>query len=349
MSDSLIEIDGSAGEGGGQILRSSLALAILTGRPFKLVNVRANRQRPGLQPQHLMSVRAAGAVCQARYKGASVGSSVLHFEPGEVKAGDYRFDIGTAGATGLVLHTVYLPLALRGSAPSTVTVTGGTHNAHAPCYHFNETTWAAHLRRLGIEVELEMVRPGFYPRGGGEVRAVVHPCPRVKGLTLTTCPALTTAGGFSAVASLPESVARRQARRLATRLKAEAVESHIPLEEWEGSRGPGSVATVVFRQAPVPTLFFGLGERGKPAEAVADEAADEAIAFRDGKAPVDPHSADQLLLPLAFSPDASEYRTSQVTRHLTTNIETVRRFVDRNITLDAGEGEPGTVRIAARV
>jgi RNA 3'-terminal phosphate cyclase (ATP) len=349
MSDSLIEIDGSAGEGGGQILRSSLALAILTGRPFKLVNVRANRQRPGLQPQHLMSVRAAGTICQARYKGASVGSSVLYFEPGETKAGDYRFDIGTAGATGLVLHTIYLPLALRGSAPSTVTVTGGTHNAHAPCYHFNEMTWAAYLRRLGIQIELEMVRPGFYPRGGGEVRAVVHPCPRVKGLTLTACPELTTAGGFSAVASLPESVARRQARRLATRLKTEGVESHIPLEEWEGSRGPGSVAAVVFRQAPVPTLFFGLGERGKPAEAVADDAADEAIAFRDGKTPVDPHSADQLLLPLAFSPDASEYRTSEVTRHLTTNIETVRRFVDRDISLDANAGKPGTVRIAARV
>jgi RNA 3'-terminal phosphate cyclase (ATP) len=348
MSDSMIEIDGSAGEGGGQILRSALALAILTGRPFKLVNIRANRSKPGLQPQHLMSVRAAGAICHARYKGASVGSSVLYFEPGEVKAGNYRIDIGTAGATGLVLHTVYLPLALRGSAPSTVTVTGGTHNSHAPCYHFNETTWAAYLRRLGIVVELEMVRPGFYPRGGGEVRAVIHPCSRVKGLTLTTCPELTTAGGFSAVASLPESVARRQARRLATRLKAERVEPHIPLEEWEAAN-PGTVAAVVFRQAPVPTLFFGLGERGKPAETVADEAADEAIAFRDAKAPVDPHSADQLLLPLAFSPDASVYRTSQVTRHLTTNIETVRRFVDRDITIDAEEGEPGTVRIAARV
>ncbi|MDB5312604.1 MAG: 3-terminal phosphate cyclase [Gemmataceae bacterium] len=343
----MIELDGSAGEGGGQILRSALALSVLTGRPFKLVNVRANRSKPGLQPQHLMCVKAAGAICGASYKGAAVGSSVLYFEPGGVKSGEYQFSIGTAGATSLVLHTVYLPLALRGGGPSTVTITGGTHNTHAPCYHFNETTWAAYLRRIGIAIDQEMIRPGFYPRGGGEVRAVIHPCSRVNGLTLMECPELSTAGGFSAVASLPESVARRQAKRLASRLKRERVESHIPLEEWEGSLGPGSVAGVIFRQAPVPTLFFGLGERGKPAETVADEAADEAIRYRDMKAPVDPHSADQLLLPLVFSPDASEYRTSDVTRHTTTNIDTIRKFVDRDISLDAPEGAPGTVRITA--
>lgn len=346
MSGALIEIDGSEGEGGGQILRSSLALSILTGRPFKLVNIRANRAKPGLQPQHLTCVRAAGAVCDAHYKGASVGSSVLYFEPGAVKSGDYTFTIGTAGATSLVLHTVYLPLALRGTGPSTVTVTGGTHNAHAPCYHFNATTWGGYLRRVGIILDQEMIRPGFYPRGGGEIRAVIHPCPRVNGLTLTTNIELTTAGGFSAVANLPESVARRQAKRLAFRLKQEEVESHIPLEEWDGGVSPGSVAAVIFRQAAVPTLFFGLGERGKPAESVADDAADEALRHRAGNAPVDPHSADQLLLPLVFSPDASEYRTSEITRHLTTNVETVRRFVDRTITLDHEDGSAGTVRIA---
>ncbi|MBX9578907.1 MAG: RNA 3'-phosphate cyclase [Gemmataceae bacterium] len=347
MSGTLVEIDGSEGEGGGQVLRSSLALSILTGRPFKLVNIRANRQKPGLQPQHAMSVRAAGAICGAQYKGATVGSSVLVFEPGAVKAGNYTFTIGTAGATALVLHTVYLPLALRGAGPSTVTITGGTHNTHAPCHHFNETTWGGYLKRMGIAVHQEMVRPGFYPRGGGEIRATIEPCPRVKGLTLTTCPELTTAGGFSAVAGLPEGVARRQSKRLAARLKAEGLEPHIPLEEWDGAANPGTVAAVIFRQTPVPTLFYGLGERGKPAESVADDAADEAIRFRDGKAPVDPHSADQLLLPLVFSPDGSEYQTSEVTRHLTTNIATVGKFVDRGVVLEGREGEPGTVRIPA--
>lgn len=344
----MIELDGSEGEGGGQILRSALALSILTGRPFKLINIRANRSKPGLQPQHLMCVKAAATVSGATYKGGSVGSSVLYFEPNTLKAGKYIFSIGTAGATALVLHTVYLPLALRGDKPSEVTITGGTHNQHAPCYHFLETTWAAYLRKMGIEVELEMPRPGFYPRGGGEIRATIHPCSRVNGISILTCPELTTAGGFSAYAGLPESVGRRQARRLSVRLKAENIESHIPVEEWEAAN-PGTVAAVIFRQAPVPPLFFGLGERGKPAESVADDAADEAIRFRDAKCPVDPHSADQLLLPLVFSRDAAEYRTSEITRHLTTNIATVRKFVDRVVELDGEEGQPGIVRIPAVV
>lgn len=344
----MIEIDGSEGEGGGQILRSALALSILTRRPFKLVNIRANRSKPGLQPQHLMCVRAAAAISGATYKGGSVGSSVLYFEPRDAKAGTYTFTIGTAGATSLVLHTVYLPLALRGDRPSTVTITGGTHNVHAPCYHFLETTWAAYMTRLGIRVDLEMVRPGFYPRGGGEIRALVHPCSRVNGISLLTCPELITAGGFSAYAGLPETVGKRQARRLSVRLKSEGVEPHVPVEEWEAAN-PGSVAAVIFRQPPVPALFFGLGERGKSAERVADDAADEAIAFRDAKAPVDPHSADQLLLPLAFSDDASEYRASEITRHTTTNVETVRKFVDRSIGIEPGDAKSGVVRIAARV
>jgi RNA 3'-phosphate cyclase len=348
MNAGMIELDGSEGEGGGQILRSALALAILTGRPFKLINIRANRSKPGLQPQHLMCVRAADTISNGNYKGGSVGSAVLYFEPGPVKPGKYTFSIGTAGATSLVLHTIYLPLALRCDQPSEIIIAGGTHNQHAPCYHFLETTWAAYMRRLGITIELEMIRPGFYPRGGGEIRAIIHPASRMNGLTLTSCPELTTAGGFSAYAGLPESVGRKQARRLSARLKSQGVESHIPMEEWEAAN-PGTVAAIIFRQAPVPPLFFGLGERGKPAEAVADEAADEAIAFRATKCPVDPHSADQLLLPLAFSQDASEFRTSEITRHLTTNIETVRKFVDRTIEVDGEEREPGTVRVAARV
>jgi RNA 3'-terminal phosphate cyclase (ATP) len=245
------------------------------------------------------------------------------------------------------LHTIYLPLALRGTAPSSVRITGGTHNPHAPCHHFNAITWGGYLQRLGIRIEQEMVRPGFYPRGGGEIHASIQPCSRIAGLHLTECPELTTAGGFSAAALLPEKIARRQAERMATRLKREGLESHLPLESWENSLGAGTVAAVIFRQAPVPTLFFGLGERGKSAEAVADEAVEEAIAFRDAKAPVDPHSADQLLLPLAFSPDASEYRTSRITRHLTTNAATLRKFLDRDIRIDGDEGDVGTIRIAA--
>lgn len=341
----MISIDGSQGEGGGQILRTSLALSILTGKPFKLINIRANRKPPGLRPSHMMSVRAAAEICGGSFKGGSAGSSTLHFEPGEVKPGNYRFSIGTAGATGLVLHTVCLPLALRGNAPSTVTITGGTHVSTSPCFHFNAVTWAGYLRKMQVEVDLEMLRPGFYPRGGGEIRATIQPCSQIRGVRLMTCPELTTAGGLSAVAGLPVGIAERQAKRLAFRLKRVGVESHIPEETWPG--GPGTVAAVVFRQTPVPTLFFGIGEKGKPAESVADDAVEQAIAFRDSQCPVDPHAADQILLPLVLSPDPSEYRVSEVTRHLTTNIDVVRHFLDREITLEGAEGEPGVVRIAA--
>lgn len=340
----MIQIDGSEGEGGGQILRSSLALSLLTGKPFKLINIRANRPKSGLAAQHLACVRAASQISGAIFKGGSIGSTVLHFEPAPVKAGNYRFPINTAGATTLVLHTVYLPLILRGDGPSTVQITGGTHVMAAPSYHFLETTWAGYLAKLGINVTLKMIRAGFYPRGGGEIEAVLQPASRVRELNLTTCPTLTTAGGFTATADLPASIGKALACRLKHKLKMAEVESHIPEETW--SNGPGAVAGVIFRQAPVPTVFTALGERGRPAEAVADAAVEEALEFRASGCPVDPHSADQILLPLAFSDDASEFAVSEVTNHLLTNIATIRRFVEREITCEGFVGGKGMVGIA---
>lgn len=337
----MIELDGSEGEGGGQILRSALALSVLTGTPFKLVNVRARRKKPGLAPQHLASLKAAAHISNATYKGGQIGSAVVLFEPGTCKGGTYALGVHTAGATALILHTVYLPLALKGGVESTLTITGGTHVAHAPCFHFLETTWAAYLRRMGVEVDVEMARPGFYPRGGGELRVRIRPCSGVRPLSLTTCPPLTTATGFGAVADLPMSIAKNLARRLTHKLRGVAAD--VRQQEW--TNGPGAVAGVVFPQAPVPTLFSAIGERGKPAEVVADEAAAEAVAFKESGCPVDPHSADQIVLPLAFAAGSSEYRVSEVTQHLLTNIATVRRFVDRDISCDGEVGHPGTVRV----
>ena len=346
----MLFIDGSQGEGGGQVLRSSLALSVLTGTPIRIENIRARRAKPGLQPQHNMCVKAAGAISRAIFKGASVGSSTLVFEPEPVRSGPYHFIIGTAGATSLVLHTVYLPLALRGESPSEVVIEGGTHVPMSPCYHFLETTWASYLRTMGLDVTVEMIRPGFYPRGGGQIRAVIQPCREVRPLQLTACPELDTATGFSAVAGeLPESIAKRQSRRLSERLKREGVESDIRIEAWESRNrfvSPGTVAAAMFPQAPVPPLFFAIGERGKPAEVVADNAADEAIRFRASRCPVDPHSADQVILPLAFAKGPSEFRTSEVTRHLTTHVAILKLFLNRDITIEGNEGEPGTVRIA---
>jgi RNA 3'-terminal phosphate cyclase (ATP) len=340
---SLLELDGSEGEGGGQILRTSLALSLITGRGFMLHNVRAGRDKPGLRPQHLTSVRAAAAIGGATLRGASQGSSELTFEPGPVKPGTYRFDVGTAGATGLVLHTVYLPLAYRATVPSAITLIGGTHVRTSPSFHFLDATWRRYLDLCGLRVSLRLQRPGFYPRGGGIVEVFLQPAERLRGVRLTERgpPKVT---GFSAVAGLPSAIARRQARRAAYRMGQHGVEADIRQEEWEG--GPGTVLALEIGGDSVPATFVAVGERGKPAERVADEAADEAIAYlQAGTAPVDAHSADQLVLPLALADGPSEYGVSAVTRHLTTNVAVIRRFLDRTITVEGAEGEPGTVRI----
>lgn len=344
----MLEIDGSLGEGGGQVLRSSLSLSLLTGKAFKLFNIRARRKpKPGLQPQHLMSVRAAAAIGSAKIAGASIGSSVLNFEPGLVMPGKYRFDIGTAGATSLVLHTVYLPLAWNASGPSEVILTGGTHVMKSPCFHFLDTTWRVYLQRIGLKIRLEMKRPGFYPRGGGEVIAHIQPCMHLDALKLTKRPAITEATGFSAVAGLPDHIAKRQARRAVEMLKRNGIIANIEQQEWEG--GPSSVLGIIFDEAPIPTFFYGIGERGKPAEAVADDAANEAIAYVESDAPVDEHSADQLILPLVFANGASEYQVSRITQHLLTNIEIVKRFVEREIICEGEEGSSGTVRVGNKL
>jgi RNA 3'-terminal phosphate cyclase (ATP) len=343
MSQTLLELDGSLGEGGGQILRSSLSLSLLTGRAFRLVKVRAGRPKPGLQPQHLQSVRAAAAIGNATVKGDHLGSSELTFEPGTVQAGSYQFDIGTAGATGLVLHTLYLPLALRGSGPSELTLIGGTHVQTSPCYHFLERTWLPYMCQCGLKLSLKLVRPGYYPRGGGVVQAFLQPVERLQGVQLLERGPV-KATGFSAVAGLPDSIASRQARQASKRLKAHGLKVDIKEQSWPG--GPCSILALELNTSPAPTLFFALGARGKPSEAVADEAADQVIAYLDrGPALVDPHSSDQLVLPLALAEGPSCYHVTEVTRHLNTNIAVIQRFVEREIRVEGEEGQPGTVRI----
>jgi len=336
----MIDIDGSYGEGGGQIVRSALALSLLTGKPFRMRKVRANRlPKPGLRPQHLASVRAAAKIGRAKVAGDAVGSNQFTFEPGPVTPGDYHFNIGTAGSTALVLHTVYLPLALSGG-PTTVVLEGGTHNDKAPCYHFLQTTWRAYMTKLGLNVTLEMERPGFYPRGGGRLVVRIEPWTTRKPLTLTAAASQMSATVLSMTAGLPEHVAKRQARRAIVRLRDAGIEPEVSYEEWPG--GPGCMLAITVPGA-VPSLFFGLGARGKPAEAVADDAVNEALPFRESGMPVDPHSADQLLLPLSFIDGESEYRVSQVTRHLITNAAVIRIYLDRHIVIEGDEGSPGLV------
>ena len=327
-------------------------MSLLTGKAFHLSNIRAGRAKPGLQPQHLMSVRAATAIGQAKVGGASRDSSDLVFEPGPILAGRYHFAIGTAGATGLVLHTVYLPLALRGTEPSELTLEGGTHVSTSPCYHFLDTTWRAYVELLGIHLRLRLIRPGFYPRGGGRVDVIVQPCAKLKGIRLLERGAPKAITGISAVAGLPLEIAHRQARRAGNRLKVTGLPVNIREETWEG--GPGTVLTLILDTQPVPTLFFGLGARGKRAERVADEAADQVLSYLAGlraltqpgsPIPLDPHSADQIVMPLALAEGPSAFTVSEITSHLLTNITVIRRFVEREISCEGDQGQQGLVRI----
>ncbi len=340
----MIELDGALGEGGGQILRSSLALSLLTGQPFHLRNIRAGRAKPGLQPQHLMSVQAAAEVGGATLRGASLGSVDLVFEPGEVKPGAYRFPIRTAGATALVLHTVYLPLALA-SEPSEITIEGGTHVSHAPCFHFLQSTWQSHLREVGIHLRVEMDRPGFYPRGGGCIRAFVQPTATIKGFRGLTTSRVESATVISAAAGLPEHIAARQAKHAKRALESFGLHVAVEQQVWTG--GPGSFVAIELDTQPTPTLFFALGEKGKPAEHVADEAVAQARAFLNAEPMgIDEHSADQLLLPLAWAEAPSEFRVAKVSSHLLTNAEVIHCFSPRRIEIEGSAGEPGVVRIA---
>jgi RNA 3'-terminal phosphate cyclase (ATP) len=251
--------------------------------------------------------------------------------------------IGTAGATALVLHTVALPLAYAAKMPSEITITGGTHVMAAPSYDFLRTTWLGYQKRLGLAVTLEMVRPGFYPRGGGEIRASFMPVSSIRSLHLDQAVDLATASGFAATSQLPESIVKTMVRRLKHKLNMANIESEVRTEDWEN--GPAAVAGITFHHAPVPTTFVALGEKGKPPEDVADEVAAEAIEYRDSGCPVDPHSADQLLLPLVFVAGHSEFRVSEVTQHLLTNRDIIRQFVSREIEIDGDKRGLGLVRI----
>ena len=343
MSKSTIEIDGSLGEGGGQVLRTSLALSLITGKAFRLRNIRARRSKPGLQAQHLMSVKAAAEIGHAKLRGASLNSCDLVFEPRTVTPGDYHFKIGTAGATSLVLHTIYLPLALAGGA-SSVTIEGGTHVKASPCYHFLERTWAACMKLLGINIELRLDRAGFYPRGGGMINARIEPGASIQPLQCMTTLTSATAEVFSGTAGLPSHVAERQTQRAVARLRELGLSVEARQETWPG--GPGCMLGIELPTTPAPTFLFALGERGKPAEAVAEEAVEQVVTFLSAEPlGVDTHSADQLLLPLALASGPSQYRVSAITSHLLTNMDVIRQFLDRAIVCEGDEGEPGVVTV----
>lgn len=322
----LVPLDGAAGEGGGQILRTALALAAVTGQGFEITRIRANRSRPGLRPQHVAAVRAMAMVCNARVGGVFDGSPDLRFEPGPVTPGDFRFEIGTAGSVSLVLQTV-IPALATASGPSRVAVTGGTHVPASPSFHFLAGPWAAAIERLGFRVRFQLERAGFYPPGGGEVRVEVEPIQRRAGpLAMEERGAMLQVRGLSGAARVKSPVAERQRQAAAERLweerRVEAAWETLPLN----APSPGSflMLEAVFENGHAG--FSLLGEGGQRPEALGDRAARMLLKFLEGESAVDPFLADQLAVPIAVAGHGGRVSTSAVTLHLETVAEVLTAF-----------------------
>jgi RNA 3'-terminal phosphate cyclase (ATP) len=324
----MITIDGSQGEGGGQILRTSLALALVTGRAFRIEKIRAGRQKPGLMRQHLTAVGAAAEIGQAEVQGAAIGSPELTFTPGTVKPGSYHFAVGTAGSATLVLQTV-LPALMLAGEPSELLLEGGTHNPLAPPFEFLARAFLPLLERMGPRVTATLERPGFFPAGGGRIAVTIEPVKAIKPLELLERGEIRERRARAAVAQISGRVAERELKVVADMLGWGS--ECLCVEQVQGSQGPGNVLTLELASEHVTEVFTGFGQRGVLAEKVAEDVVREVREYLAAPGvPVGRHLADQLLIPLSLAGGGS-FRTLPPTRHTMTNAEIVKKFLNVDI------------------
>lgn len=329
----MITIDGSIGEGGGQVLRTSLALAMITGTPVRLERIRAGRAKPGLLRQHLTSVHAAREVCAGDVSGAELGSSAIEFHPGAVRGGEHAFAIGTAGSTTLVLQTVLPALMLAGD-PSTLIIEGGTHNTHAPSVDFLTRAFLPLVERMGPRVRVALERHGFYPAGGGRIRVEIDPADHLRPIDLLERGAITHRRAEVLIAGLPPTIAIRELAQVANILGWGEESLHV--RHLDGARGPGNVLSVEVGDGSVTEVFTGFGERGVRAEQVASNTVDSIKRYLLSGVPVWEHLADQLMVPLALAGGGS-FRTGALSRHADTNAEVIERFLPVKIAREQDE------------
>lgn len=319
-----IELDGGHGEGGGQILRTALSLSLHTGRPFRLRDIRKHRDKPGLRPQHLQAVLAAQRIGAAFVEGAAIGSTSLWFEPKQaVAAGKYVFDIGTAGSTLLLLQTL-LPSLLFASGPSQLVLRGGTHNVKAPPFEFVDRVFLPRLLQLGYRVSMQLVRPGFYPLGGGELMVSIVPSTAQHRLQPLGRSPHRKRTAEVLLSRIPDHVARREQAVLQKRFGLSPLDCRV--RALTDCLGSGNAVLLQIDSDDGCELFSAIGERGVKAEDVAAACADEAQAFLDAEVPVGEHLADQLILPLALG-QGGAYLTTKPSLHTLTQIDTVRAFL----------------------
>ncbi len=338
----MLVLDGSYGEGGGQILRTALTLSLLTGQAFHLKNIRARRSSPGLRPQHLACVKGAARLGEAKVEGAEKGSQELIFRPRKLRPGAYTLDIGTAGATSLLFQTLYLPLAFSGGGR--LILRGGTHVPASPCFHYLQEVFWPVVRAMGLAGKLFLRRYGFYPRGGGEIGAEIQAWQGLHGLKLDAPFRPEKVRIISIVTKdLPGHIRQRQALRAEKLLREAGISLEIHLETVR-SASPGTVLGVWGACGPQRAGYFALGARGKPAERVAEEAVKPYLELMEIQASVDEHLADQILLPAALSRGETRFRPRQITRHLLTNAWIIQQFLPEvRLEISGQEGEPGEV------
>jgi RNA 3'-terminal phosphate cyclase (ATP) len=330
----MIRIDGSFGEGGGQILRTSLGLSLATGKAFRIENIRAGRERPGLLRQHLTAVMAAAEVGRAEVDGGTLASKALTFSPGRIRAGDYRFSVGTAGSGTLVFQTV-LPALMLGSEPSHLVIEGGTHNTAAPPFDFLARTFLPLLERMGPKVQLQFERYGFYPAGGGRFCAEIHPTKTLNGIQIGERGEITSRRATAIVANLPRHIAQREVETVGKMLNwgPEA----FSVQESRNSVGPGNIVMIEIGSGEVTEIFSAFGQVALAAEKVASIAAREAREYLASRAAVGEHLTDQILLPLALAGEGS-FTAQKINLHARTNMTIISEFLPVRFHLREEEG-----------
>ncbi len=341
-------IDGSYGEGGGQVLRTALALSSLLGRPAEIMNIRRARKKPGLQPQHLTAVKAAAQISHALVQGAGLLSTSVVFSPGVIEGGSFIFDVSeekeSAGSTSLVLQTIMLPL-LSAEHPSIVKMNGGTHVPWSPSFHYIQKVFFPMLSRIGASADLKIDRWGWYPVGGGKIIATISAETEFKPVAISERGKLVRVLGISAISNLPRNIGVRQRDRAVQALSQHGIDADIEIITAP-SPGKGTYVFILAEFENITAGFDALGAIGKRAEEVAEEACHALFEYMSTNGALDPYLADQIISYAALANGTSEFTTSRITQHLLTNIWVIKQFIDVDIIVEGRVGEPGKIRVS---
>ncbi len=339
----MIEIDGSYGEGGGQILRTALALSAILQKPFTIHHIRSKRKNPGLQAQHLGAVEALARITEAVTEEVKFGSQKISFLPKRILPGDYQFEVRTAGSVTLLLQAVFFPLCLA-QGTSTLTLVGGTHVPWSPPFHYFSQVLLSTLESMGISVDATIENWGFYPRGGGKIRLKINPVHELMSISLVDRGSLKKVRGLSAISNLPKHVAERQMDHALKRIQKELkIDAEIVILYDAPSVGQGSFFFLLIEYERTLAGFSSLGARGKPAEKVADEALDSLKDYMESDGCIDSHLEDQLAPFMALAKGNSSFTTTQMTDHLLTNLWVIEQFLEVEILRTGKKGERGRV------